>query len=116
MAVVSEMTWMENTHKEVADAVKDAIEVLTSLGATVTEVSLPLVKYAVPLQMLTSDADAAGVFVHKWLRTRWSDFAKGTRSRVAAAAMVPAAVYTRAMRARALVRGVDTAQGLRGLQ
>ncbi len=105
IAVVSEMTWMENTHEEVADAVKEAIEVFTSLGATVTEVSLPLVKYAVPLQMLTSDADAAGVLVQKWLRTRWSDFDKGTRSREAAAALVPAAVYTRAMRARALVRG-----------
>jgi aspartyl-tRNA(Asn)/glutamyl-tRNA(Gln) amidotransferase subunit A len=105
IAVVSEMTWMDNTHEEVADAVKDAIEVLASLGAKVTEVSLPLVKYAVPLQMLTSDADGAGVFLHKWLRARWSDFDKGTRRRAAAAALVPAAVYSRAMRARALVRG-----------
>jgi aspartyl-tRNA(Asn)/glutamyl-tRNA(Gln) amidotransferase subunit A len=38
------------------------------------------------------------------LRTRWQDFDVGTRTRMATAALVPAAVYSRAMRARAVVR------------
>ncbi|HET7596593.1 MAG TPA: amidase family protein, partial [Burkholderiales bacterium] len=39
------------------------------------------------------------------LRARWNDFDVGTRTRMATAALIPAAIYSRAMRARAVVRG-----------
>jgi aspartyl-tRNA(Asn)/glutamyl-tRNA(Gln) amidotransferase subunit A len=70
----------------------------------VEEISLPRVKYAVPLQFLTSDPDVAAVFVRKWMRKHWNKFDVGTRTRIAAAALVPATIHARAMRARALVR------------
>jgi aspartyl-tRNA(Asn)/glutamyl-tRNA(Gln) amidotransferase subunit A len=105
LGVVREMTWPDGVHAEVASAMKEAIKVLQGLGATVKEVSLAYAKHAVPLLMLTSDSDIAAMMLKKWLRTRWNDFDVGTRTRLAAGCLIPAAVYHRAMRARALVRG-----------
>jgi aspartyl-tRNA(Asn)/glutamyl-tRNA(Gln) amidotransferase subunit A len=104
LGVVREMTWSEGVHPEVAAAMKEAIRVLEGLGATVKEVSLKYAKYAVPLQLLTSDSDIAAMMLKRWLRTRWHDFDVGTRTRLAAGALIPAAVYHRAMRGRVLVR------------
>ncbi len=66
--------------------------------------TLPKAKFAIPLQLLTSDPDAASIFVRKWLRQYWDKFDVGTRTRMAAAALVPATIHSRAMRGRALVR------------
>jgi Asp-tRNAAsn/Glu-tRNAGln amidotransferase A subunit and related amidases len=104
LGIVREMTWPEGVHPEVAGAMQEAIEVLEGLGATVKEVSLARAKYAVPLQLLTSDSDIAAMMLKQWLRTRWHDFDVGTRTRLAAGCLIPAAVYHRAMRGRALVR------------
>ena len=103
VAVVAEMSWPDGVHADVRAALEQAIEVLRGLGAVVEEISLPWVKHAIPLTMLTSDADVASMYV-PLLRTRWNEFDVGTRTRMAAAALVPAAVYSRAMRARAVVR------------
>ena len=104
LGVVREMTWPDGVHAEVASAIKEAIKVLEGLGATVREVSLTRAKHAVPLLMLTSDSDIAAMMLKRWLRTRWNDFDAGTRTRLAAGCLIPAAIYHRAMRARALVR------------
>jgi aspartyl-tRNA(Asn)/glutamyl-tRNA(Gln) amidotransferase subunit A len=104
VGVVTEMTWPEGVHPEVAAAMKEAIKVLEGLGAAVKELSLPRVKYAVPLQLLTSDSDIATMMLKHWLRPHWHDMDTGTRTRLAAGALIPAAVYHRAMRARVLVR------------
>ncbi|MEQ8194794.1 MAG: amidase, partial [Rhodospirillales bacterium] len=104
LAVAEEMIDNEAVHPDVASAFQAAVEVLKGLGATVEKISLPHVKHAVPLQMLTSDADAAAVVLQKWLRTRWNDFDSATRIRFASGALIPAAVYSMAMRARYIVR------------
>ena len=104
LGLVREMSVGETLHPEVEKSLKNALEVLKSLGAIIEEVSLPKIKYAVPLQLLTSDADVASVFVQKWLRRHWDQFDVGTRTRIAAAALIPASVYSRAMRGRVLVR------------
>jgi len=103
LAVVKEMAWPQGVHPEVRQAFEQALDVLRNLGAELGEVSLPWAKHAIPLSMLTSDADVASMYL-PLLRTRWHDFDVGTRTRMAAAALVPAAVYSRAMRARAVVR------------
>jgi len=100
---VTEMAWPEGVHAEVRSAFERALRVLKELGAEVGEVSLPWAKHAIPLQMLTSDADSASMY-RDLLRTRWNDFDVGTRTRMATALLVPAPVYSRAMRARAVVR------------
>jgi aspartyl-tRNA(Asn)/glutamyl-tRNA(Gln) amidotransferase subunit A len=98
------MTWQDAAHPEVRSAMEAALEVLRGLGATVKEISLKLVKHAVPLQLLTSDSDIASMMLERWLRTRYRDFDVGTRTRLAAGCLIPATIYHRAMRARALVR------------
>ena len=104
LGLVREMSVGQTLHPDVAKMLEKALDVLKSLGAMIEEVSLPKAKYAVPLQFLTADADVAAVFVRKWLRKHWDKFDVGTRTRIAAAALIPATVYARAMRGRALVR------------
>jgi aspartyl-tRNA(Asn)/glutamyl-tRNA(Gln) amidotransferase subunit A len=104
LGLVREMAFPEGVHPEVRAALERALAELSSLGATIEEVSLPRAKYSVPLQLLTSDADIAAMFVHKWLKPHWHDIDVGTRQRLGAAALIPATVYARANRARVLVR------------
>ena len=104
LAVVREIAYSDGISEEVATAFERALAVLRTLGATVEEVSLPWAKWAVPLQMLSTDADVASWFLAKWLRDRYDRFDQGTRTRLAAASLVPATVYNRAMRGRRLVR------------
>ena len=104
LGVVRELSWPDGANAEVVAAMREAIRVLESLGATVREVSLQRAKYAVPLQLLTSDSDIATMMLRKWLRTHWHNLDVGTRTRLAAGCLIPAAVYHRAMRGRALVR------------
>lgn len=104
VAVVREMAWAEGVHPEVRGAFDEAVRVLKALGAEVGAVSLPWAKHAVPLQMLTSDPDAGSMYLDL-LKSQWSAFDVGTRTRMATALLVPAPVYSRAMRARAVVRG-----------
>ena len=104
LAVVTEMARPEGVHPEVRAAFETALAVLKELGAQVSEVTLPWARHAIPLNMMTSDADVASMFL-PLLRARWDDFDVGTRTRMATAALVPAAIYSRAMRARAVVRG-----------
>ncbi|MBY0266221.1 MAG: hypothetical protein K2W84_07400, partial [Burkholderiales bacterium] len=104
LGVVKELCWPEGANSEVQAAMKAALKTLEELGAVLIEVSLPRAKYSVPLQMLTSDSDIATMMLHKWLRTHWHDLDVGTRTRLAAGCLIPAAVYHRAMRGRVLVR------------
>ena len=104
LGVVREMAFPPGVHPDVRNALEQALQVLRELGAQVEEVSLPRAKYAVPLQLLTSDVDIAAMFVEKWLRPHWDALDVGTRQRLGAAALVPAVVYARANRARVLVR------------
>jgi aspartyl-tRNA(Asn)/glutamyl-tRNA(Gln) amidotransferase subunit A len=101
LAVVTEMAWPDGVHPEVRSAFEQALAVLKDLGAEVSEVSLPWAKHAIPLNMMTSDADVASMYL-SLLKSRWNDFDVGTRTRMATAALVPAAIYSRAMRARAV--------------
>lgn len=104
LGVVREMAFPEGVHPEVRAALEKALDDLRALGATLEEVSLPRAKYSVPLQLLTSDADIASMFVHQWLKAHWHDIDVGTRQRLGAAALIPATVYARANRARVIVR------------
>jgi Asp-tRNA(Asn)/Glu-tRNA(Gln) amidotransferase A subunit family amidase len=103
LAVVREIARVDGVHPDVAGAFERAVDTLRSLGAAIGEVSLPWAKHAIPLQMLTSDADAASMYIDV-LRSQWNVFDVGTRTRMATALLVPAPIYSRAMRARAVVR------------
>jgi Asp-tRNA(Asn)/Glu-tRNA(Gln) amidotransferase A subunit family amidase len=104
LSIVREMSWPDGVHPEVRSAMEAALVVLRELGATLKETSLKLAKHAVPLQLLTSDSDIAAMMLKRWLRDRYGEFDVGTRTRLAAGCLIPAAIYHRAMRARVLVR------------
>jgi aspartyl-tRNA(Asn)/glutamyl-tRNA(Gln) amidotransferase subunit A len=104
LGVVREIAYSEWTHPEVLAAFEAALDVLRQRGAVIEEISLPLVKWAVPLQMLTTDADVASWFLANYLRDRYDRFDEGTRSRLVTSCLIPAATYSRAMRARTVVR------------
>ncbi|QWA12957.1 amidase [Sodalis ligni] len=104
LGIVREIAYNDSTSDEVSAAFETSIELLRQLGADVTVISLPLTLFAVPLILLSLDADVAAWFVSKYLRDRYDRFDTGTRTRLAAASLIPATVYNRAMRGRFLAR------------
>jgi Asp-tRNA(Asn)/Glu-tRNA(Gln) amidotransferase A subunit family amidase len=102
--IVREMAWGDSTDDDVKMAFHEAVAVLERAGAKVEDVSLPLAKWAVPLQLLTADADVAAYFLVNYLRDRYERFDRGTRTRLVASSLIPASTYNRAMRARVIVR------------
>jgi len=63
LAVVTEMARPEGVHPEVRAAFETALAALKELGAQVSEVTLPWARHAIPLNMMTSDADVASMFL-----------------------------------------------------
>jgi aspartyl-tRNA(Asn)/glutamyl-tRNA(Gln) amidotransferase subunit A len=104
IGVVRELSTDLDKHPDVAAAFEQVKAVLESRGAALKEISLPWCIHCVPLQMLTSDAEVASMLLRTAVRDNWDRVDSGIRARVAAAALVPAVYYTRAMRARYLVR------------
>lgn len=104
LAVVRDMAYGEHVDPQVHEAFEAALDVLRSEGARIETISLPLARWAVPLQLLTADADVAAQMLNRYLRERYDRFDIGTRTRLAASSLIPATVYSRAMRARVLVR------------
>jgi Asp-tRNA(Asn)/Glu-tRNA(Gln) amidotransferase A subunit family amidase len=85
------------------EAVLAAVAVLARLGAAVDEVSLPLVPSAGAAFMALCDSEGAARHLG-WLRARPADYDRGTRRRLLAAALIPAALVQKAQQARALIR------------
>jgi aspartyl-tRNA(Asn)/glutamyl-tRNA(Gln) amidotransferase subunit A len=104
IAIVREIAFGDGTSDEVKTAFLAAVEILKDLGAEIHEVSLPLARHAVVLQFLTADIDSASWLVQKFVRERYDQFDQGTRTRLTAATLIPGDVYSRAMRARVIVR------------
>ena len=83
-------------------AVLAAVDALRALGAEAAEVSLPLVERAGAAFMAICDSEGAGLHL-SWLRRRAGDD-EGTRRRLLAASLLPAALLQKAQQARALIR------------
>jgi aspartyl-tRNA(Asn)/glutamyl-tRNA(Gln) amidotransferase subunit A len=104
IGVVREIAEVKGLDPQVAEAFERALDVLRGLGVVIETVSTPSAAFAVPLQLLTADADVASWFLATTLKDRYDRFDVGTRTRLAAATLIPATVYSRAMRGRAVVR------------
>jgi aspartyl-tRNA(Asn)/glutamyl-tRNA(Gln) amidotransferase subunit A len=103
VGVIRELTLGGDTDQEVRGAVLAAADVLKGLGATVDEVSLPLLPLAGAVFMAIADSEGAGRH-RQWLAARGGDYDPGTRRRLVTAALIPTAVYHEMTRARALIR------------
>ncbi len=103
IGVVTELVDGSDTHAEVRGAVREAARGLAALGATVEDMSLPLLPRAGAVFMALCDSEAAGR--HKlWLGTRPEEYDAGTRRRLVAAGLIPSMSVHRAARARTLIR------------
>jgi aspartyl-tRNA(Asn)/glutamyl-tRNA(Gln) amidotransferase subunit A len=103
LGVIRELTSGAETNDEIRGAVEATAARLGQLGATVEPVSLPLIPLAGAVFMAIADSEGAGLHVG-WLRDRPGDSDAGTRRRLLAAGLLPAALYHQAQRARALIR------------
>jgi aspartyl-tRNA(Asn)/glutamyl-tRNA(Gln) amidotransferase subunit A len=103
LGVVRELTRGPETHPEVRAAVETAATRLAAFGATVDEVSVPLIPLAGAVFMALADSEGAGLHA-RWLRERPDDYDAGTRRRLLSAALIPATLVHQASRARALIR------------
>ena len=89
IGVITELVDGPETQAEVRGAVREAARGLADLGATVEDISLPLIPHAGGVFMALCDSEAAGR--HKpWLATRAEEYDAGTRRRLVSAGLIPA--------------------------
>ncbi len=103
IGLIRELQEHDDMHPEVRQAVSDALGVFRQLGAEVQEISIPLVALSGAIFVGVADTEGAGAR-DEILRHRAAELDQASRTRLQAAALVPAKVYNRAMKARVLLR------------
>ena len=103
LGLIRELHEHGDIHPEVKQAIHKALEVFRDLGAEVREVSVPLIPLAGAIFVGIADTEGAGAR-DEVLRTRAAELDAATRTRLQAAALVPAKAYNRAMKARVILR------------
>src|SRR5882724_7915823 len=103
IGLIRELDEDAGMHPEVMQAIHTALEMLRQLGAEVRPVSIPLVALAGAIFVGVADTEGAGAS-DDILRRRAAELDRASRTRLQAAALVPAQVYTRALKARVLLR------------
>ena len=88
---------------EVRQVIESAIAQLGELGATVQEISIPIVENAGAVSKCITDMDGASVHYDR-LRTRAAKYDHNTRVRLLTAILTPAQAYYKAQKVRTLIR------------
>ena len=101
--LVTEMIDTEAVQDEVRDAVTTGASVLSQLGASVEEVSLPLSKYSTILTPVILVVEAASTHVG-WIKERLQDYCHTNRIMLLTGSVMPAQVYYKAQKLRNLLR------------
>ena len=103
MGVVKEMMDAEHMHPEVKESVGEAVRCFERMGATVEEVSIPII----PLTGIISAAGGSDRTALQWtyLMHRPNEFDLATRRFSLLPALLPASIYQRALQLRSLLRG-----------
>ena len=100
---MTELCDAPDMHPDVRRATDDALETLAGLGAEVSDVSLPLTEIAGAIFVGIADTEGAGA--RDGLMRRSPELLdRASRTRLQSAALVPAKVENRAMKARVLLR------------
>jgi aspartyl-tRNA(Asn)/glutamyl-tRNA(Gln) amidotransferase subunit A len=102
IGVIREALYADFIHPEVQAGVQTAAKLLEGLGATVEEVSIPLLPLTGVLSAATGSERTA--FHWSYLMTRPRDFDAAVRKWELIPGLLPAGLYQRAMQARSLVR------------
>ena len=85
---------------QVAESIETALGELSSLGAELVPVTVPLLEHAGTIQQAMQFREASDVHM-EWLRTRLSDYGADVRARLLVGIFLPPAVYETGRRARA---------------
>ena len=91
--------FFEKTEPQVTDAVREAASVLEDLGASVDEVSIPVLEHSQTISTPISQAEASQIHTEH-LRDRALDIGADVRGRLYQGALIPATDYIKAQRAR----------------
>ena len=102
IGVIKELT--AGLSDDVSRSFNAALVQLRSLGADVAEVSIPAIEHAATIATNITWAEAAE-YHERWMRTRPQDYGADVRRMLEGAMLVPAALYVRAQRARAVLLG-----------
>ncbi len=103
LGIIKELFPGESANPDIRHALHRSVTVFEELGASVEEVSIPLISLAVPIFSAICDTDGAHVH-YDLLRTRAHDYDSATRTRLLSASLVSAGIYNKAQRARVLLR------------
>ena len=103
VGVVANLTHWDMVDPEVSDAVVKATAVLRELGATVEEFSLPLGEHTGTIANVLISVEAAMSHGER-LRTGLQNFGRSNRTGLLTGSIVPAQVYYKVQKLRAMVR------------
>ena len=103
VGLVTEKVYADEIDPEIRDAVIKASGVLGELGASVEDVSLPLIEKAGAFSKALTDMEGAAVH-YEWLKSRAQDYDHNSRVRLLTGILTPAQVYYKCQKLRALFR------------
>ena len=103
VGLIKELHDTQDMHPDVRSAIEVSLDNFRTLGAEVTEVSIPLAELAGAIFVGVADTEGAGAR-DEILRNQPGDLDQASRTRLQSAALVPAKVYNRAAKARVLLR------------
>ena len=100
---MTELCDSPDMHPDVRRSVDDALETMAGLGAEISDVSLPITEIAGAIFVGIADTEGAGAR-DDLMRRSPELLDRASRTRLQSAALVPAKVQNRAMKARVLLR------------
>jgi aspartyl-tRNA(Asn)/glutamyl-tRNA(Gln) amidotransferase subunit A len=103
VGVIRELMDHEAVETDIGDAVRSAISSLGELGATVQDVSIPLIASSSVIFGAISQVEGAAV-QEDWIRERLDDYDHNVRIRQLTGSVIPAQAYYRAQKLRTLLR------------
>ena len=103
VGVVRELMYADGVNPETRRAVESAVEQLAGMGASIEEISVPIIEYAGAIYMSFCDVDNPRLHEARLFDSP-TDYDYATRVRLLLANLIPASMVGKAQRARALLR------------
>ena len=103
VGLIRELHDSGDINPEIKQAIENALKVFAELGAEVQDVSIPLVPWAGAIFVAIADTEGAGAR-DEIIRSRPGELDPASRTRLQAAALMPAKIYNRAAKARVVLR------------
>ena len=103
VGVIVEKAYSDDMDPEVKDAIAAVVGVLGELGASVQDLSLPLIEKVGAFSKCMTDFEGAAVH-YDWIKTRPQDYDHNTRVRLLTGILTPAQHYFKSQKLRGLLR------------